>query len=144
MATLAGSSLSAQQHNHSMEPTEIPAEMAAEFGALLVQDQDGRLKPLNTLSSEMLRKVARKSTFQGLNADQVLMGMQLEPEKWQLQKMIKVSHPELKKFLNIREGSHAAFADFLDMQKGSGYKLREMVSQAYAKNLRSAASLIMM
>lgn len=48
-------------------------------------------------------------------------------------KMIKVSHPELKKFLNIREGSHAAFADFLDMQKGSGYKLREMVSQAYAK-----------
>lgn len=133
MATLAGSSLSAQQHNHSMEPTEIPAEMAAEFGALLVQDQDGRLKPLNTLSSEMLRKVARKSTFQGLNADQVLMGMQLEPEKWQLQKMIKVSHPELKKFLNIREGSHAAFADFLDMQKGSGYKLREMVSQAYAK-----------
>ncbi len=61
MATLAGSNLSAQQHNHSMEPTEIPAEMAAEFGALLVQDQDGRLKPLNTLSNEMLRKVSRKA-----------------------------------------------------------------------------------
>lgn len=132
-AMLAGGSLSAQQHNHSMEPTEIPVEMAAEFGSLLVQDQDGRLKPMNTLSNEMLRKVARKSTFNGMNADQVLMGMQLEPEKWQLQKMIKVSHPELKKFLNIREGSHAAFADFLDMQKGSGYKLRDMVSQAYSK-----------
>jgi len=132
-AMLAGGSLVAQQHNHSMEPTIIPAEMAKEFGALLVQDQDGRLKPINTLSNEMLRKVARKSTFNGMNADQVLMGMQLEPEKWQLQKMIKVSHPELQKFLNIREGSHAAFADFLDMKSGSGYKLRDMVSQAYSK-----------
>ncbi|MBU1369955.1 MAG: c-type cytochrome biogenesis protein CcsB [Bacteroidetes bacterium] len=133
VALLAGGGLMAQQHSHSMEPTVIPEEQAAAFGALLVQDQDGRLKPLNTLSSEMLRKVARKSSFNGLNPDQVLMGMQLEPEKWQLQKMIKVSHPELKKFLNIRSGSHAAFADFLDMQSGSGYKLRDMVSQAYAK-----------
>ncbi|MCK9451639.1 MAG: c-type cytochrome biogenesis protein CcsB [Bacteroidales bacterium] len=132
-AMLAGGSLVAQQHNHSMEPTIIPTEMATEFGKLLVQDQDGRLKPLNTLSNEMLRKVARKSTFNGMNADQVLMGMQLEPEKWQLQKMIKVSHPELKKFLNIREGSHATFADFLDLKNGSGYKLRDMVSQAYSK-----------
>ncbi|MDA3944698.1 MAG: c-type cytochrome biogenesis protein CcsB [Bacteroidetes bacterium] len=133
VALLAGGGLMAQQHSHSMEPTVIPEEQAAAFGALLVQDQDGRLKPLNTLSSEMLRKVARKSSFNGLNPDQVLMGMQLEPEKWQLQKMIKVSHPELKKFLNIRSGSHAAFADFLDMQSGSSHKLRDMVSQAYAK-----------
>ena len=132
-ALLLSGSLAAQEHTHSMEITEIPAKMAAEFGALLVQDHDGRLKPMNTLSNEMLRKVARKSTFNGLNADQVLMGMQLEPEKWQLQKMIKVSHPELKRFLNVREGSHAAFIDFLDLQNGSGYKLRDMVSQAYAK-----------
>ncbi|HOI32743.1 MAG TPA: c-type cytochrome biogenesis protein CcsB, partial [Bacteroidales bacterium] len=111
----------------------IPKQYAAEFGALLVQDHDGRLKPMNTLSSEMLRKVARKNTFNGLNADQVMIGMQLEPEKWQLQKMIKVSHPELKRFLNIRDGSHAAFADFLDLKNGGGYKLRDMVSQAYAK-----------
>ena len=133
---IGGTTVFAQEehnHNHSTEITVVPKQYAAEFGALLVQDHDGRLKPMNTLSSEMLRKVARKNTFNGLTADQVMIGMQLEPEKWQLQKMIKVSHPELKRFLNIRDGSHAAFADFLDLKDGGGYKLRDMVSQAYAK-----------
>ncbi|MDN5351005.1 MAG: hypothetical protein PWQ54_2401 [Bacteroidales bacterium] len=131
----AGTSIVAQEHNnsHSTEITVIPKQYADEFGALLVQDHDGRLKPINTLASEMLRKVARKNTFNGLTPDQVLIGMQLEPEKWQLQKIIRVSHPELKRFLNIREGSHAAFADFLDLKNGGGYKLRDMVSAAYAK-----------
>jgi len=129
---LSGAAAFAQEHNHATEITVIPKQYADDYGALLVQDHDGRLKPMNTLSSEMLRKVARKNTFNGLTADQVLIGMQLEPEKWQLQKMIKVSHPELQRFLNIRDGSHAAFADFLD-NSGGGYKLRDMVSQAYAK-----------
>jgi len=131
-----GASLFAQEthnHSHSTEITVVPQQYADEFGALLVQDHDGRLKPINTLASEMLRKVARKNSFNGLTPDQVLIGMQLEPEKWQLQKMIKVSHPELQRFLNIRDGSHAAFADFLDLKNGSGYKLHDMVSQAYAK-----------
>ncbi len=110
----------------------VDKDQAAKFGALLVQDNDGRLKPMNTLSSEMLRKVARKTSFNGMNPDQVLMGMQLEPQKWQSVKMIKVSHPELKQLLGLN-GSHAAFTDMLDFSQGGGYKLRDLVSQAYAK-----------
>lgn len=129
----AASPLMAQQQTFTAELRVVPKEEAAKFGALLVQDNDGRLKPVNTLSSEMLRKISRLSTFEGLNSDQVLLGMQMEPEKWQLKKMIKVSHPELKKFLGITEGSRAAFADFLDFKNGGGYILRDMVSQAYSK-----------
>ncbi len=110
----------------------VDKEQAAKFGTLLVQDNDGRLKPMNTLSSEMLRKIARKTSFNGMNPDQVLLGMQLEPQKWQAVKMIKVSHPELKKLLNL-SGSHAAFTDMLDFSQGGGYKLRDLVSQAYAR-----------
>ncbi|PKP53634.1 MAG: cytochrome C biogenesis protein [Bacteroidetes bacterium HGW-Bacteroidetes-1] len=128
-------SLFAQQHSNELDPGTlrvIDKAHAAKFGTLLVQERDGRLKPMTTLSSEMLRKIARKTTFNGMNPDQVLMGMQLEPEKWQSAKLIKVSHPELKKFLGI-SGSHASFADMLDFSQGGSYRLRDLVSQAYAK-----------
>lgn len=127
--------LFAQTHSPSSDASQLKVvdkKHASAFGELLVQDHDGRLKPLNTLASEMLRKVSRKTSFAGMNPEQVLIGMQMEPEKWQLVRMIKVSHPELRKFLNI-SGSHAAFVDMLDFNQGGGYKLRDLVSQAYAR-----------
>lgn len=136
MLFLSSWALQAQQHSHAIDPSNlmvVDEAHAEKFGSLLVQDHDGRLKPLNTLSSEMLRKVARKTSFNGMNPDQVLLGMQLEPEKWQMVKLIKVSHPELKRFLGIT-ASHASFTDMLDFsQGGGGYRLRDLVSQAYAK-----------
>ncbi len=129
---LSAATLDAQHTADMASLKVVDAEHAAKFGALLVQDYDGRLKPMNTLSSEMLRKVARKTSLNGMNPDQVLLGMQLEPQKWQAVKMIKVSHPELKKLLGLSE-SHAAFTDMLDFSQGGGYKLRDLVSQAYAK-----------
>lgn len=132
---MLSSALGAQSHDHSADMSqlkEVDKKHAASFGELLVQDHDGRLKPLNTLASEMLRKVSRKTSFAGMNPEQVLIGMQMEPEKWQLVRMIKVSHPELKKFLNIT-GNHAAFVDMLDFNQGGGYKLRDLVSQTYAR-----------
>lgn len=133
---MAGSlSLNAQQHTHNVDMSNlmtVDKDHAALFGTLLVQDHDGRLKPMTTLSSEMLRKVSRKTTLNGMNPDQVMLGMQLEPEKWQMVKMIKVSHPELKKYLGIT-GGLASFTDMLDFAQGGGYRLRDLVSQAYAK-----------
>lgn len=138
MALLIGMSsltLSAQNHSHTVDLSQLKVvntEQAALFGSVMVQDHDGRLKPMNTLSSEMLRKIARKTSFNGMNPDQVLIGMQLEPEKWQAVKMIKVSHPELKSLLGLSAG-HASFTDMLDFNQGGGYRLRDLVSQAYAK-----------
>ena len=53
----------------------IPAEHADAFGMLVMQDEGGRMKPVNTLASEVLRKVSRKSSFKGLSPNQVLLGM---------------------------------------------------------------------
>jgi cytochrome c-type biogenesis protein CcsB len=121
------------QHDHSqpmggpLQP--VSAEHADRFGHILVQDYDGRLKPMNTLSSEMLRKVSRKNSWEGLSSDQVMLGMLTSPERWQTVPMIRVSHPELQRYLGI-SGRYASFLNFLD---GSGYKLRELVSQAYER-----------
>ncbi|MGB0391016.1 MAG: cytochrome c biogenesis protein CcsA [Salibacteraceae bacterium] len=84
-------------------PTTIPLEQSLKFGSLQIQDHQGRMKPMNTLSSEILRKVSRKSSFNGLTPDQVLLGMLYEPQIWQMVDMIKVTHPDLKKKIGMDE-----------------------------------------
>lgn len=124
------------QHDHqsTMGGPMVPvdADHAKRFGHILVQDYDGRLKPVNTLSSEMLRKISRKSSWEGLTSDQVLLGMLTSPERWQTVPMIRVSHPELQRYLGI-SGRYASFTNFLDFSQGGGYKLRDLVSQAYER-----------
>jgi cytochrome c-type biogenesis protein CcsB len=105
---------------------------AAKFGKLLIQDKDGRVKPLNTLSSEVLRKISRKNNFEGMNPEQVFLGMLVYQDKCLTIPMIKVAHPELENYLGI-EGKYAAFNQIVDLHKSGGYKLSEYVERAYAK-----------
>ena len=57
---------------------------------VLVQDMNGRIKPINTLSSELLRKISRKESYQGQNSDQVLLGMASFPEIWTKVPFLKI------------------------------------------------------
>ena len=107
----------------------IPASHARDFGRILVQDPMGRIKPLNTMSSEILRKVSRKITFEGMGADQVLLGMLADPVHWQAVPMIKISHPEISELL---EGRYVSFLDFLDPETEEGYRIIEAVMSAHA------------
>lgn len=120
------------QHGH-IEASNTPGiskQLAYEFGQLLVQSQDGRLKPVNSLTSEILRKVSRKSSLDGLNPDQVFLGMMSFPQKWRQVAMIKVTHPELKKLLGI-DGKYASYMDFIT--SSGNYKLSKQISEAYEK-----------
>ena len=93
--------------------TEISKAHAAKFSHILVQDRGGRIKPIHTVASEILRKLTRKDNFEGLNASQVLLSMMTYPEYWQHKAMIKVSHPELKKMLGV-EGKYVAMNSMFD------------------------------
>ena len=123
------------QHNHgNIDVDNIPKvnlEQASKFGDLLVQSQDGRLKPMNTLSGEVLRKVARKSAMFGMNADQILLGMLSQPMYWQQVPMIKVGDKEIEDILGI-DNKYASYLDFININQGS-YKLKDYVEAAYAK-----------
>ena len=103
-------------HNHQAElstPKVIPVEQAADFGRLQVQDQQGRMKPMNTLTSEVLRKISRSSKWEGLTPDQVFLGMIYDPQPWQGVKMIKITHPDLKKKLGLEKSEkYASFLHF--------------------------------
>ncbi len=131
--TTALSATSYAQHSHlpfSAIP-KINKTEASQFGHLLVQSNDGRIKPINSLASEILRKLTWKSTFHGQNADQVLLGMMAYPQYWQQVPMIKVSSEKLAKIIGI-QGKYASYLDFIDMRNNK-YKLQKYVSEVYAK-----------
>ncbi len=104
---------------------------ANQFGHLLVQSNDGRIKPVNTLASEILRKLTRKSSFHGQTPDQVLLGMMSNPMYWQQVPMIKISSKRLANIIGIK-GKYASYFDFIDL-KNNTYKLQNYVSQVYAQ-----------
>jgi cytochrome c-type biogenesis protein CcsB len=103
---------------------------ADEFGRLVVQDDGGRLKPFSTTTSEVLRKVCRKSEYKGLNSNQVVLGMLQNPYLWQLAPMIKVNNDELKEKLGLEDKYTSFLSFFSDEAK---YVLTNDVEVAYAK-----------
>lgn len=40
------------------------------------------MKPINTFSSELLRKVSKSNTFEGMDSDQVFLSMTQFPQYW--------------------------------------------------------------
>lgn len=120
----------------------IAEDHTALFSQLQVQDFQGRIKPIHTLSLDLLRKIHGKDYFQyttetgqqkKLNATQVFLGMQFKPDSWQLLPFIKVeknTRDTIASYLNIK-GKYAKPASFFDFQ--GRYVLKQIVADAYAK-----------
>ena len=108
----------------------ISKEHATLFGKLVVQDQNGRIKPMNTYSSEIMRKIAKKESLFDQNSDQLILSMILSPEQWGKANIIQVpNHPEIKKILNTQE-SMVSYAAFFTPE--NTYILEEQVKKAQA------------
>ncbi len=114
----------------AQDASQPNSEHAASFGRLLVQGKDGRIIPVNTIASQVLVKIYKKSSFEGLSSEQVFLGMVTNPEYWQKKAMIKVADPALQSMLSLK-GEYAAYFDFFD-ERGQ-YKLKAQVDEAYAK-----------
>lgn len=107
---------------------------AAKFGDLLVQTVDGRIKPLDTFSNEVLLKLAKKSKIEGLDSNQIMLGMITAPKAWQDIKLINVKHSKVKKILGINpKETHASFSDFFNYEKQPSYKLTEYIEESSQK-----------
>ena len=125
-----------------IESQEIDKQQADFFGRLLVQDLDGRIKPINTLASECIRKISRKSKFKypsekrtiQLDVNQVFLGMHMMPQIWQRIPIIKADTDKVGEVLkNIEKGKNGlyAFVSFLD--KNGNYLLSADVEVANKK-----------
>lgn len=120
---LGGQSLYAQDRG-SME------DHAAEFGRLFVQNNQGRIEPVNTMANKVLVKISKKASYNGMSADEVYLGMVTNPEFWRHEPVIKVAESDVQRLIGIT-GDQAAFQDFLD-ERGQ-YKIGKLVEQAYIK-----------
>lgn len=108
----------------------VSREHADAFSEVVVQDFKGRMKPMHTLSREVMRKVARKESWDGLSADQVVLGMFVNKQDWYDVRLVKLGkHKDIQKLLNVN-GNYASYKDFFN-EKGE-YKLRDEVRRVYA------------
>ena len=108
----------------------VDKDHASEFGKLFVQTIEGRIEPINTLSTKMLVKISKKSSYNGYTADQVVLGIAIDPERWQNEPIIKVPESAIQNLIGI-SGDYARFADFIT--ESGQYKLGKQVEAAYQK-----------
>ncbi len=108
---------------------------ADKFGRIVVQDSSGRMKPMDTLSHEILAKLNRNDTFMGLSSNQVVLGMMLRPDAWREIAMIRTGDKEVNKLIGLPETAKtAAFSQFFDFpDEIAGYKLAKLVDEANRK-----------
>ena len=107
-------------------------EHVGEFEKLLLQSRKGRVEPTTTLASEIMRKVAKENSWEGLSETEVFLDMQANPEKWKNIAIIKVDNADLRNFLGIKN-KYATFNTIVAPRNMGGYKLSQMVNAAYEK-----------
>jgi len=115
-----------------VDKRKVPVDHAAKYGRLIVQDAGGRMKPINTFSSELLRKVSHQNDYKGLNSDQVFLSMTKEGNIWIQIPMIyiKAGNDSIRKIIGIdADKKYASFMDFFD--NTGNYKLSPYLDAAY-------------
>ncbi len=101
----------------------INKQHSEKLGSLIIQDYQGRLKPLNSLAIEIINKISRKNEIKGLDANQFFISMMLYPEIWKTLPIYNVKDENIKELLKIK--SSESFFKFNDIYSiyGGGYKL---------------------
>ncbi len=113
-----------------LKERKINKEHAELYSMIFTQDNEGRIKPFNTFSSEILRKIARKDKLFNQNSDQIVIGMMLDPLLWQMIPIIKVADKEVLSLINQQSDYVSFISFFSDKNK---YILTPYIETAYSK-----------
>ncbi len=119
-----------QQIDSLIKANAVSKEHAAQFGQLILQD-NGRMKPVNTFSSQLLRKISRSDSYEGLDANQVFISMVEFPRLWVEVPLItlKRGNDSIRHVAGVADGAtRISLMDLFD-EKGS-YKLEPYLAAA--------------
>jgi cytochrome c-type biogenesis protein CcsB len=114
-------------------------EHAAKFGELIVQDTKGRMKPIDTLSTEILAKIHRSASLkvgnEKLSPNQVILGMMIRPDIYKEVKLVRTGDPKINMLIGAKkEAKYVSFAQFFEDPVGMrGYKIATLVDEAARK-----------
>ncbi|MBC2840394.1 cytochrome c biogenesis protein CcsA [Robiginitalea sp. SC105] len=151
LALLAAGPISAQDqpepgHQHGGMPspeqvdsiiraTAVPEAQASRFGHLVIQDEGGRMKPVNTFASELLRKLSLRNNYQGLTPDQVLLSMMMRPNLWTVAEFMaldkKTENDSIRHLIGVPEDQrYVRLIDFFD--EAGKNKLEPVLQEAFS------------
>ncbi len=115
-----------------LRATTVKKEHAEAFGALVIQDEGGRMKPIHTFSSELLRKLSGADRYKALSANQVFLSMMLNPPLWYNVDFINVGKTEndsIREIIGVEDGKE--FVKATDLFDATGmYKLKPYLEEA--------------
>ena len=121
---------------------QIDVQQSDLMGRILVQDLDGRIKPLNTLASECIRKVSRKRYFSypidgktfKLDVNQVFLGMHKAPQIWQRIPIIIIDTDKTNGlFDGVKKGKNGLYSFGSLLDTTGNYILTQEVDDANKK-----------
>jgi len=119
-----------QSMSDIMQKLVIPPAHAERFGALPVQSAKGRIVPINTFSSEILRKLYKNTRFGQLNSDQFLLSLLVMPEMWMHVPLMANLNDEIADYFSLPRKT----CSYLDLfREDETYKLEEKLDEAYHK-----------
>ena len=108
-------------------------EQADKFGRLVIQDLGGRMMPVNTYSSELLRKLSKKDHYSQFDSNQVYLSMQESPLLWYSVPLIFLKSKKADSIRSIigvpKDLKHASLVDFFTPT--GEYKLGPYLEEAY-------------
>ena len=126
---ISAQSVAGKRMVEAVQQNPVSVEHAAKFGSLPIQS-GGRVMPMNTFSSEILRKIHKSNRFGNLNSDQFLLSFLAMPQMWVQVPFIAVSNAQISERYQLPE-KYFAYEHLFDTQ--GNYRLLPELQQVYHK-----------
>ena len=88
--------ISTFHQNNLPNPLPLTEEEVAHFGRLLVQTPQGRIEPIDTYASELLRKVYHRDHYQQLDGTRWLIHLLADPVRWVHEPLLELGNKSLR------------------------------------------------
>jgi cytochrome c-type biogenesis protein CcsB len=96
---------------------ELPPEARAAVGRLVMQDFQGRMRPVDTLANEVVRKITKSESHEGWAPLDLYLSWLAAAEHWWGEPLLHVRHPGLKELLGVpADASHVSAAKLFGEQ----------------------------
>lgn len=119
--------LHAESATGNLQNAVLPKETAEKFGELHILYND-RICPVQTFALDFCKKIYGARSYQGLTAEQVLLGWVFYGNTWANEPFIKIKSGEMKTAMNLPD--YASLNTFFNREMG-GYTIGQYVQEYY-------------
>jgi len=131
---------SKRQIDSILKANVAPKSHAEEFAKLVLQDLDGRMMPIDTYASELLRKLSKYEAYEDMTANQLFLSIQESPMLWYNVPIIYIKPRKgdsIRSIIGIgKDQNYAKLLDFFG--DDFNYKLDRQLEEAYETQVKTA------